>query len=442
MEEMEHLKRLARDPFARPLGLIALAGLAWRILYTLALEPRFNPRIFADEAWYVTEARRLFSSHPFSQVDSLYIDIDPHLPSAQHGPLTSILFSPLAQLTSSVTALRLQNVLIGAVVIVVVGLLGREVAGNRVGLLAAGLAALDPGLWIRDGIAASEPLAELAMATLLWLSFRFLKRATLWRAAGLGLVAGLGVLARPELAVAVAIIGAPVLVIGTLRGLEDWPRRIGAVALAGLVGLGTLSPWLAYNHHRFEVPVTLTDNLGTTLVGANCDAGFYGKLTGYDSFFCWAASYKRADKVTHDEAKQSKLLRADAVDYLKQHLGRLPVVIPMREAWLLGLYQPGWVVEQSTYIGQPRWATWMQAVSFWAICALVVAGGVVARRRRTTTWPLWLSVASAAFVAAAFVGHWRYRVSGEVALIVLAAIALGPFLRTKQQRSRSRSTSF
>lgn len=447
---MERLRKLARDPFAGPLGLIAIVGFAWRVFYTLALEPRFKPMVFADEAWYVAQAHRLFGAHPFSQVaNQNYLRIDPTLPSAQHGPLASLLLAPLAQLTHSVTVLRLQNVALGTLVIVVVGLLGRQVAGARVGLIAAGLAALDPGLWIRDGIAASEPLAELLVATTLLLAFRYLSAASWWRAAGLGLVLGLAVLARPELMLFAVLVGAPVLLLGSWRGsssdTQPWARRLGAPVLAAAVALATLSPWLAYNHGRFDSSVTLTDNLGTTLVGANCDAGFYGRLAGYDDFFCWAASYKRAVKQTTDEAKQSQLMRADAMGYLHQHWGRLVVVMPMREAWLLGLRSPSWVVEQSTYIGQPRWATWSQAVSFWFILALTAVGAIAAKRRRITTWPLWMSVASMLLVAAAFVGHWRYRVSAEVALLVLAAIGLNALTVAWRQRdpqaSRDSSSS-
>lgn len=62
---------------------------------------------------------------------------------------------------------RLTMSLVGTAAVVVIGLLGRVVAGDRAGLIAAGLAAAYPNLWINDGLVMAESLTALGMALLL-----------------------------------------------------------------------------------------------------------------------------------------------------------------------------------------------------------------------------------------------------------------------------------
>ncbi len=63
--------------------------------------------------------------------------------------------------------------LVGVAVVVVVGLLAREIAGRTVGLVAAGLAAVHPGFWINDGLVMAESLTTLMVAGALWATVRY-----------------------------------------------------------------------------------------------------------------------------------------------------------------------------------------------------------------------------------------------------------------------------
>ena len=44
----------------------------------------------------------------------------------------------------------------------------------------------------------------------------------------------------------------------------------------------TVAPWALYNLARFDRPVLLSTNDGTTLLGANCDTTYYDDLGGWD----------------------------------------------------------------------------------------------------------------------------------------------------------------
>ena len=60
------------------------------------------------------------------------------------------------------------------------GYAGREMAGRRVGLIAALLVAVYPNLWMSDELGLSEALSPVLVALVLWMAYRFWKRPTMW----------------------------------------------------------------------------------------------------------------------------------------------------------------------------------------------------------------------------------------------------------------------
>ena len=134
-------------------------------------------------------------------------------------------------------------------------------AGACVGLIAAGLAAAYPNLWIYERELFVETLVFLFSALLIWLSYSFLDAPNVRKAIGIGVLCGLLALTRPEQRSLIVLLVPLVLV---AKGL-DGGTRLRWVAFGGVASLLVVSPWIIYNNLRFEEPVTLTANFGEAL---------------------------------------------------------------------------------------------------------------------------------------------------------------------------------
>ena len=187
-----------RRRFLVTLFLIVVAALAIRTTFVLGVT-RYD-RHFYDAAYYQLEADRVAFGGGFTDP---FLPIThpraPAMPSAQHPPLTVFVLTPVAWATNgNPLAMRFTMVVLGAFTVVLVGLLAREIAGDGVGLLAVGIAAVYPFLWVNDGLIMSETLTALTVAGALLLTYKLVRRPRLLTAAGLGAVCGLATLARAE----------------------------------------------------------------------------------------------------------------------------------------------------------------------------------------------------------------------------------------------------
>ena len=79
--------------------------------------------------------------------------------TALHPPLyTSLLAIPARFGIDSMLSQRVMTSLLGAATVFLVGMLGRAIGGNRVGLITAGIAAVAPALWVNDSVLGLETL--------------------------------------------------------------------------------------------------------------------------------------------------------------------------------------------------------------------------------------------------------------------------------------------
>src|SRR5206468_5751602 len=93
---------------------------------------------------------------------------------------------------------RIVSCVLGAVAVVLIGMLGRRVAGDRIGLLAGAIAAVYPALWMLDASLRSESLYLPLIALVLLLAYGLRDRPGWRRAALLGAAIGLAALTRSE----------------------------------------------------------------------------------------------------------------------------------------------------------------------------------------------------------------------------------------------------
>jgi 4-amino-4-deoxy-L-arabinose transferase-like glycosyltransferase len=413
---------LADEQFGRSALVLAAGALLLRLVLG-----RFEPlppagSVLADEVWYVRVAHNLLLGRGFASPYFPY-----RAPTALHGPLTVLLLIPSTLVEPhGYTAQRSTMALLGACAVLVLAYVAKELAGARVGLVAGALAAVYPGLWVNDLVATSESPAVLLLGVVLLLVLRYRREPTTTRLVLCGVTLGVLALDRGELALLGVLLVVPA-VVAVARGRGSPLVAVRGVAVVGVLALAVVVPWSAYNQSRFHQTVLISNDLGQTLVGANCPESYGGPLLGYDGRYCYLpvlAAEERAQPKAN-EATADGYFRRWAVSYAVHHWHRWPLVAGMRELWLWSLWRPGWTVFMSgVYLGRAQWLAWSQIVAFWLLTPFAAYGFVLARRRRLTVWPLVTMVVFTAAIGLLVVGHLRYRIPAEVVWVLLGAVAI------------------
>ena len=422
------------------LGAILLVALGVRVAFVLGVA-RYDEK-FYDAAYYELQARTIADGHGY--VDPFqFLPGAPHhsTPAADHPPLTVLALVPTVKVgdalgfgdESTQLLMRFEIMLVGLGGVALIGLLGRELAGDRVGLIAAGIAAVYPYLWVNDGLIMSEAFAVAAVTGALLLLLRLVRRPSLWLALVIGIICGIAALARAELALLAPLLGLPLLV--TFRR-EAWSRRLGIVAVLGAGAVLVVGPWVAYNFSRFEDPTFISTNDGIAILGSNCPPSFYGPSTGLTSLDdCIPKRPPRGD-----QSVASRVYRDRAFDYIKAHKGRAVVVELARVGRDWGVFRPGDMLDWNQAEGRPSWITGLGMVFYYPIVLLAIGGIVVLRRRRVRQWPLLMPPLIITIGTVLSYGQTRFRVPAEPSLVVLAAVAIAALVaRWWPQRSPERS---
>jgi hypothetical protein len=400
----------AERGFARRLAAIAAGGLALRLIYTLALTPHL--RGLGDAAYYHGLAQALGDGRGF---------VDPAFgsPTALHPPLFPLVLALPAWFgVDSYMAQRVVVALIGTATIVAVGLLARHVAGVRAGLIAACVAALSPVLVSADSAVMSETLLGLLVVLCALAAYRLRENPGAARAALLGALIALAALTRGE-ALLLALL------------LLPWRRpRLAAVVV--LVCVVVLAPWTIRNFSTFDKPVLLSTNEGGLIDGANCPSTYSGHDIGSWDIRCVMT------RIGADESESSAEARRAGIDYARDHAGRVPLVLLARLGRTFGLLQPVRQAQQAE--ARAEGLELAGGVAFFLLLPFGVYGLVLLRRRRVALTPLLAPFALV--VAATLVGYGvpRFRHPADVALAVLAGVALDGLIGSSVASPRSART--
>src|SRR5262245_1650099 len=381
--------------FALALGIVVFGALVLRVVFTVAVtaEPEAHPY---DALYYVTQSQAIVDGDGFQQPFG-------DQPDAHHPPLTTLAVVPATALfgvPDDTLPQRLTMCLIGAAAVGVIGLLGRRVAGDAVGLTAAVLAAVYPNLFINDGIVMAESLTALLVATVLLLAYRLREERTAIVAAGLGLACGLAALTRAELVLLLLAVAIPAA-LGSAR--SAWRAHAKTCGIVVGVTLVVMAPWVIRNLVTFDEPATLSTGDGAVLLGANCDRTYSGRFLGVWSLECSTD----VDEVD-DAAVESRVQRNAAFDYVGDHLDRVPVVVAARLGRAFDVFRPFQTADFGALEGRSRTAAVVGIVMYWLLIPLVVAGIVLSRRRPFVVWPLLVPFAIVAAVVVLGYGIPRF----------------------------------
>jgi 4-amino-4-deoxy-L-arabinose transferase-like glycosyltransferase len=419
--------------FAWALLAVAAGGLALRIAYVL-LERR-DIDFGGDARFYHEGANLLADGKGF--ISPFAHDAGRVVESAEHPPLYLVFLAiPSALRLTSTLSHLLWSCALGAATIVLVGLIGRAVAGERVGIVAAALLAVYPDAWMADGSLQAETAAMFTTALSVLLAYHCWQRPGWRRFAALGAAVGAAALARSELVLLVLALLLPLALLAP--GAADLRRRVRWLAAGALAALVVVGPWAGYNLVRFREPALLSTQLGALLAAANCDTTYYGPLLGYFSIPCAREIQQREIRPGLDQSEQDSIYRREALEYARGHIGRVPVVMAARAGRVLGLFNPGQQAQIDAFLGPYGVGLTRTALySFQAVAVLAVAGAILLRRRRTA--PVFPLLAPASVVLVTVVvtyGLTRFRFAAMPALIVLAAVAIDAVIvRVRRERA-------
>jgi 4-amino-4-deoxy-L-arabinose transferase-like glycosyltransferase len=396
------------------LGIAAL-GLAIRLSYVFGFHR--HDQVWGDPFMYHYGANLLAQGKPFIHPLAYVMDNHREVPAADHPPLY-ILWLAVPSLIGLNTVLihMLWSSLLGTGTVVMTGLLGRRVAGDRAGLIAATIAALYPNIWVYDGQVLSETMAIFIATLTLLLAYRALDEPTIRRVVAVGVACGLAALARSEL-----ILLVPALMVPLCFRTPSWRDR-AVWAMAGISAtLLVLAPWVIFNIARFDHPVYLSSQLDATLAGANCNDTYHGPTLGLVSSTCMPG-----DLDPHaDQSTQAIELRRRFREFVGDNTSRLPAVVAARLGRVLGLYHPRAQIEVDNVLeGREHRVAWAGMISAYVLELGAIAGAIQLHRRRRVVYPLLVLPAIVLFTVALTYGTNRFRASGETSIVVLAAVAI------------------
>jgi 4-amino-4-deoxy-L-arabinose transferase-like glycosyltransferase len=197
-----------------------------------------------DADGYVALATNLLQGHGFS----LYHDA-PYHPDSIRTPLYPLFVAAIYGVVGpSPHAVALVQAALDAGTAVLVAVTMARLAGREPGIAAGALYALTPSQWRYSAVLLTEiPLAFLLAASM---AYMVLTRGPLRVGAGMGALAGLAVLCKPN-ALALPLIWAGV---AAMRARPAWKTILFSCATSAIV----LAPWVARNWHVFGRPMVST----------------------------------------------------------------------------------------------------------------------------------------------------------------------------------------
>ena len=350
------------------------------------------------------------------------------------------------------TAVRLAGLVPAAATIVLTALLGRRLAGPRVGLAAAFVVAAHPGLIAGDGSAMSESLTVPLVVGAQLLALTIVDRArgqgrggpdatsprrprptrALARSGtmllGLGVVLGAAVLTRQDLVVFAVVLAGWTAALAAAR---DWRTALAVSALV-LLGLATIvAPWVLRNLRAVDVAAVSTLSPTSALAGANCPLTYQRPDLGSWRYDCVVSA--RPGALSEEEllarrvgeAELMEAYQAAARAHVAANLDRLPAVLAARQARAWGWWDPRDLARRDTDESR-RYGWQLVAHPLGAAVAVAGLGGlVVVHRRRRDLRHLVLAAPVVAVAVSVTLGYGnpRFALAAQPALVLAALLA-------------------
>lgn len=483
--------------FLRLLGLAVVLGVAVRLVALVYYRSLHLP--FAGDPWvYYWEGRGLAEGRGWVNPIALR-GFDVHRQIAMHPPTYPLWLAGWSAVgLSSVFWAQIANIVLGLCAIVVIGLTGREIAGNRVGVVAAFIVAVHPSFWTWEPMLVQEPAAILACSIALLAAVRLVRHLSLRRAVVAGLCFGIAPLTRAELLLAVLLFGGVLAIKYRMKVVR--PLLVVAI-VAGIVVL----PWSIYNSSRFSRAVPLSNGLGATMAATYCDA-VQGDQLGYWSLSCafdrgqqafdeWHAAHPDAPRLEvssslcrdgrldfsnpaaallarsgmdevemctnpesiaesglaylfypdFDDAELDARLREISLQWAADHPRAVIESVAARVGRVLGVYHPAQQIRFDTVPeSRPRRFAILAWTAYYLLLPFAVVGGRLlwVRGRRSAVLILCAPIVTSLVAVALTFGNTRYRAIAEPSMAIFVAVSgLALFDHVRRRQLRSRGTT-
>jgi 4-amino-4-deoxy-L-arabinose transferase-like glycosyltransferase len=438
------LRAVAPRRFAVAAVVLGLVGGAHGLVYV----PFAGP-VLGDTPGYVAAAKAIRAgtySTPLPDVDVTAL----HIPdSAQGKPERQSYRTPGFPLLLAATGwggagrpwiLYVVQAILTGIAAVLVALTARRLWGERAGLVAGGLAALDPYPKHYVPRILSEALAGFLVALAAYAVVRAWQSRSAWWWAAAGAATSALTLTRPLFGLAVPLVLLAALLVRSWRG-----ALAGAAACALLLG-----PWLAWEGD-VAGKVTLSsfgegwnlliaahgEGLHRTAVEVERSPAYVRDFVSVHRFAPSAQELRR-----NPEAHPHYLARADAEQrhlawrLYRRRLDHEPLTVLGEVAYrgyFLWMAHEDWV--------QPRGFVWLLRAADWLVLALAAAGAAIAARRGGAGRALALFLVLFTVVNAIHHVEARYAMPVRglyVAFVGLALLALAGRVRGERRQQERR----
>ena len=421
--------------FRVQLGLVSLVALAVRVTAVVGTYRFLDPE--GDQNFYWRQGQDLAQGYGFVYRNNF----GERVATAVHPPLHSAYLGIVSVFGATSHAWhRLASTLLGAAAVVLIGLAAKRIAGPRAGLVAAGLAALYPNLWVNDAMMLSESMYSLTIAAVILMAYRFRDELTTRNAIMLGGAVALAALTRAEAAFLFVLLVVPLVL---LARDQTWRLRLVRGATVFAAGAFVLTPWIVRNYLTFEShPITLSNGSGFVVEISNCDQT-YGlappldasgapqagadadKYLGY-----WAPECDRTPWPPGDETVVAAAKQKTGVDYIASHKRLFPTVVLARIGRIWDVWRPGQSYDFNVFFERRGiFATRTGMIMYYPLLAASLAALALLRARRRTIVPFLAIIVMTTLTAAVSFGITRYRVGADVAFTVLAGVAVDALIR-------------
>jgi 4-amino-4-deoxy-L-arabinose transferase-like glycosyltransferase len=339
----------------------------------------------------------------------------------------------------SVTAARLVQAVIGTGTVALIGLLAFRLFGQRIGIIAAAMAAVYPPLILSGGSLLTESIATPLMLGAILLALEHRRRGGLRWAVASGVATGLAVLTRENsflLLVPLALL--------VWDGRRRWSARALVAPVTVLIAAGVVvAPWTIRNAVTMDALIPVTDSAGYVW------GGVYNEVSDHNPRF--PAAFVPPSAVptfaplfadrSLDENALADALQARAKEYARAHPTYVGKVVFWNTYRLFDLGGTGFARVVGASLGFSARLSDLAVFSWYLVAALAVVGLFVAPLRRTP-WALWLAPVLFWATTVLALGTFRYRAPLEPFILCLAACGLATaFERVGRRPPRPRRGS-